>query len=146
MVPWILPGKAKARHGEPQGTTFSIYLAEVDRYTKKIHNVLSRALSVLFGKNRNYFISCVRSPMWKFGLNSNMVPIYSIDVLGLLTDGSPAHLPSLTPKLGLCICFPLCYLKNAGVLKRIYNFRKSYPRPAFKKAFHTNTPKSNLII
>lgn len=33
--------------------------------------------------------------MWKFGLNSNMVPIYSIDVLGLLTDGPPTHLPSL---------------------------------------------------
>lgn len=49
VVPWILSGKAKARHVEPQGTTFSIYLAEVDRYTKKIHNVLSRALCTLAG-------------------------------------------------------------------------------------------------
>lgn len=46
--------------------------------------------------------------MWKFGLNNNAVPIYSIDVLGRLTDESPAHLPSLTPKPGLSICFWLC--------------------------------------
>lgn len=47
-----------------------------------------------------------------------MVPIYSRDVLGLLTDGSPAHLHGLTPKPGLRSLFQLRYLKNAGVFKR----------------------------
>lgn len=54
--------------------------------------------------------------MWKYELNSDMVPIYSIDVLGLLTDGPPAHLPNLAPKPGLGICFLVCDLKNAGEL------------------------------
>lgn len=74
-----------------------------------------------------------------------MVPIYFIDVLELLTDGPPARLPSLTPKSGLDICFQVCDLKNAGVLKRIYNFRKSYPRPAYKEAYHTNIPNGSVL-
>lgn len=138
-----LPGKARARHMGLYAQHLVFIKQRWKDNTKRIHSPPQGSMH--FSRSRNYFISHVRSPMWKFGLNSNMVPIYSIDVLRLVTDGPPACLPSLTPKPGLGICFQVCYLKNVGVLKRIYNFRKSYPRPAYKKAYHANIPKSNVL-
>lgn len=82
--------------------------------------------------------------MWKFGLNSNMVPIYSIDVLGLLTDGPPTHLPSLAPKPGLGICFGVCHLKNTGVLKGFITSENHTQGQHIKRHF-THTHKSNLL-
>lgn len=92
----ILPDEARGRpvglHGYIQ------YLFSRGELIHRGNTSCPLQSSAHFGRNRDYFISCVRSPMWKFGLNSNMVPIYSIDVLGLLTDGPPTHLPNLAPK------------------------------------------------
>lgn len=82
--------------------------------------------------------------MWKFGLNSNMVPIYSIDVLGLLTDGPPTHLLCLAPKPGLGICFGVCHLKNTGVLKGFITSENHTQGQHIKRHF-THTRKSNLL-
>lgn len=52
--------------------------------------------------------------MWKYELNSDMVLIYFIDVLGLLIDGFFVYLFNLVLKFGLGICFFVCDLKNVG--------------------------------
>lgn len=81
--------------------------------------------------------------MWKFGLNSNMVPTYSIDVSGLLADGPSAHLPSLSPKPELGICYWVCFLKNTGVLKGFITSESHTQGQHIKRHFaHTHTQKA----